>query len=51
MDGVKDDKDLVIGILMSQRNGLMNQIVELELRVQKMLPLMPKEPTDDNVSQ
>ncbi len=51
MDGIKDDKDIVIGIVIGQRNNLMNQLVELELKIQKMLPLMPKEPTDDNVSQ
>ncbi len=51
MDGkVMDDKDIAISVLINHRNNLMNQIVELEVKVQKMLPFMPKDPVDDNVS-
>ncbi len=46
MDSVKTDQDIVIGILVSQRNNLMNQIVELELQLYKL-----KEQPSDNVSQ
>lgn len=51
MDGIKDDKDILINILMQTRNSLMDQILGLQLRIAKMEPLMPKEPTNDNVSE
>ncbi len=45
MESVKTDQEIVIGILIAQRNNLMNQIVELELQLHKL-----KEQPSDNVS-
>lgn len=49
MDGVMDDKDVLIQILRNQRNSLMDQVTALALQIEKMAPLMPKEtpPSDD----
>jgi hypothetical protein len=48
MDGVLDDKDLLISILRDQRNSLMDQMLGLQLRIAKMEPLMPKDPINDD---
>lgn len=44
-----EDKDILIGILMAQRNELMNKIAELQMEIIKMK--QPKEAMNDNVSQ
>jgi hypothetical protein len=48
MDGVVTDKDLLINLLIGQRNSLMDQMLGLQLRIAKMEPFMPKDPVNDN---
>lgn len=43
-----EDKDILIGILMGQRNDLMNKVAELQMELYKLK--QPKEQPDDNVS-
>lgn len=42
-----DDKDIVIGILIQQRNNLMNQLTDLQFQLWKAT--QPKDPQNDNV--
>lgn len=46
----KDDKDILIGILMSQRNSLMDQVTQMQLTIEKMLPQIPKDKNDNDKS-
>lgn len=43
-----DDREMVINLLVQQRNSLMDQITGLQLRIAKMEPFMPKEPVNDD---
>lgn len=43
-----EDKDVLIGILIRQRNDAMNKIAELGVELYKLQ--QPKEPTNDDIS-
>jgi hypothetical protein len=48
LEGAIDEKDMLIQILIGQRNAMLDQLTGLQLQVQKMTPYMPKEPTSDD---
>ena len=50
MDDAKGrtDQDIVIGVLLRQRQELLDKVTSLEATVEKMLPFMPKDPPSND---